>query len=168
MVSLSSLNACDRDEFTAALGSIFEHAPWVAAAAWDQRPFTTRNGLHTAMMRVVEQAGEARQLEFLRAHPELAGRAALAGEMTDYSKDEQGGSGLLHCSPQELAALQSLNRRYAARFGFPFILAVRGMDRASIIAAFEERLENDRAAEKAEALRQVRRITAMRLDGLLG
>lgn len=165
MMSLTDLNAAPRDAFVAHLGGIFEHSPWVAERAYDRRPFASRDDLHAAMVAAVEEAGAERQLALLRAHPELAGRAAVRGEMTEHSKHEQGGSGLLACSPEEFARLQELNRAYGEKFGFPFIIAVRGLDRAAIIAAFERRLDNTREAEMAEALRQVERIAALRLAG---
>ena len=167
MIPLAELNAAPRDEFVARLGEIFEHSPWVAERAFAHRPFASRAALHAAMVRVVEEAGPERQLALIRAHPELAGRATVRDEMTDFSKEEQGGSGLLDCSPEEFARLQDLNRRYVEKFGFPFIIAVRGLDRAAIVEAFARRLENTPEAEVAEALRQIARIAGFRLDALV-
>jgi 2-oxo-4-hydroxy-4-carboxy-5-ureidoimidazoline decarboxylase len=167
MIPLAALNAATREEFVARLGGIFEHSPWVAERAWEGRPFATRAALHAAMLRATEEAGPERRLALLRAHPELAGRAAVRGDMTDYSQQEQGGSGLLDCSPEEFAQLQTLNRRYVERFGFPFILAVRGLDRGAIIAAFARRVEQEPEAEMREALRQIARITSLRLEALV-
>lgn len=163
MMSLAELNAAGRETFVAHLGGIFEHSPWVAERAWDRRPFASREALHAAMVAAVEEADPARQLALLRAHPELAGRAAVRGELTGHSTQEQGGSGLLNCSPEEFARLQELNRAYGEKFGFPFIVAVRGLDRAAIIEAFARRLGNPRDAELTEALRQIARITGFRL-----
>ena len=167
MVSLAELNAATREAFVGHLGGVFEHSPWVAERAYDRRPFATREALHAAMVAAVEEAGSERQLALLRAHPELAGRAAVRGEMTAFSTREQGGSGLLDCSPEELAWLQELNRAYTEKFGFPFIIAVRGLDRGAIIEAFERRLGNGREAEIGEALRQIASITGFRLAGLV-
>lgn len=167
MIPLAELNTASREEFVARLGGVFEHSPWVAERAFERRPFATRAALHAAMTRAVEEAGPERQLALIRVHPELAGRAAVRGEMTDFSRQEQGGSGLLDCSPEEFARLQDLNRRYVERFGFPFILAVRGLDRAAIIEAFARRVGNTREAEMAEALRQIARIAGLRLDALV-
>ena len=164
MIPLAELNAASREEFVARLGGVFEHSPWVAECAFARRPFAAHAALHAAMVRAVEEAGPERQLALLRAHPELAGRAAVRGEMTDFSQQEQGGSGLLDCTPEEFARLQELNRRYVEKFGFPFILAVRGLDRAAIIEAFARRVENTREAEMAEALRQIARIAGLRLE----
>ena len=167
MISLTELNGATRETFVEHLGGLFEHSPWVAELAWDRRPFATREALHAAMVAAVEEAGTEQQLALLRAHPELAGRAAVRGEMTDHSTQEQGGSGLLNCSPEEFARLQELNRAYGEKFGFPFIVAVRGLDRAAIIEAFGRRLENSREAEMAEALRQIARITGLRIAGVV-
>ena len=113
------------------------------------------------------KADEARKLALLRAHPELAGRAAQRGELTAHSRNEQDGSGLLAAPVDAVARMQSLNRAYSDQFGFPFIIAVKGLDRETILARLEERLENDAEAERAEALRQVGRIAALRLEALI-
>ena len=168
MIPLADLNTATCDAFLGHLGGIFEHSPWVAERVLGRRPFASRDALHAAMVAAVQEAGPERQLVLLRAHPELAGRAAVRGEMTEHSKGEQGGSGLLDCSPDEFARLQELNRAYGEKFGFPFIVAVRGLDRAAIIEAFARRLGNTREAEMAEALRQVARIAGLRLAGSVG
>jgi OHCU decarboxylase len=167
-MTLAELNRLDRAAFVAALGHVFEHSPWVADAAWLARPFGDVGALHAAMVGAMMAAPPERQLALLRAHPELAGRAAVRGELTADSTAEQSGAGLTSCSPDEYARLQALNARYNARFGFPFILAVRGHDRAGVLAEFERRLGNTVDDERAECLRQVARITSMRLDALLG
>jgi 2-oxo-4-hydroxy-4-carboxy-5-ureidoimidazoline decarboxylase len=167
-VTLDQINRAGRAEFVAALGGIFEHSPWVADGAFAARPFASVPALHEAMVAVVGGAGEERQLALLRAHPELAGKAAVRGELTAESTREQSGAGLGACSPEEFARLQELNARYNAKFGFPFILAVKGCDRAGIVAEFARRVEQERAAELAECLRQVAKIARFRLDALLG
>ncbi len=167
-MTLDQLNRADRAAFVAALSGIFEHSPWVAEGVWALRPFADVAALHRAMLAVVDGAGEQRQLALLRAHPELAGRAAVRGELTAESTSEQSGAGLGACTREEFARLQELNARYNAKFGFPFILAVKGHDRAGIIGEFARRVEQDRAAEFAECLRQVAKITRFRLDALLG
>jgi allantoate deiminase/N-carbamoyl-L-amino-acid hydrolase len=173
MTTLTDLNDCSPDHFVDALGGIYEHSPWIPARAAARRPFATVAALKLALQEVVAQASEDEQLALLRAHPELAGKAAIAGELTRESTSEQAGSGLDMCSPDEYAVLQRLNGEYNDKFGFPFILAVkgpngRGLTRAAIIAAFERRMANQRADEMAEALRQVHRIAEIRLNGLLG
>ena len=164
---LAAVNALDREAFVALLGGIFEHSPWVAAAAWEVRPFASTDALHAAMVAAVDRAGEARQLELLRAHPELAGKAAIRGELTDDSAQEQASAGLDRCSPEEFARLQALNATYSAKFGFPFIVAVKGLDRAGVLQQFAARLEHDSATEFREALAQVAKIARLRLIALI-
>jgi N-carbamoyl-L-amino-acid hydrolase len=163
MIELAELNAAAPEKFVAALDGIFEHSPWIAQRAAARRPFASRLDLLDAMCAVVDAATENEQLGLIRAHPELAGRAAIRNELSAASTREQQGAGLDACSPQEFARLQELNRTYNAKFGFPFILAVRGHDRASIIAAFESRLTNDADAEGRTALEQIARIAEFRL-----
>lgn len=155
------------EDFTRMLEAIFEHSPWIAERAASHRPFHTVEALHAAMVEEIEAAGETAQLALLRAHPELAGKAAVRGELTAESTREQGGVGLDQCSPEEFARLQKLNADYNLKFGFPFIVAVRGHTRASIIALFEQRLAKDRTSEMRECLRQVYRIGLLRLQDLL-
>ena len=163
MIPLADLNTATREDFIARLGAIFEHSPWIAELAYARRPFTTRDALHSAMAAMMDQAGPERQLALLRAHPELAGSAAVRGTIAEFSSHEQGASGLLDCSPEELAQMETLNRAYAAKFGFPFIIAVRGLNRTAIVEALARRLGSTPEAERAEALRQVARIAARRL-----
>jgi 2-oxo-4-hydroxy-4-carboxy-5-ureidoimidazoline decarboxylase len=160
---IEELGALDQAGFVAALGDVYEHSPWVAARAFAARPFADRQALAAAMAAVVEAASEAEQLALLRAHPDLAGRAAIAGELTPDSRDEQKGAGLDRLTAAEHARFTRLNSAYRERFGFPFILAVKGADKATILQAFEQRLGNTRDAERAEALRQVHRIAGFRL-----
>jgi OHCU decarboxylase len=172
MTTLSDLNACDPLIFVETLRGIYEHSPWIPAAAAGARPFSTIAALKQALQSAVQLGSEAQQLALLRAHPELAGKAAIAGELTAESTGEQAASGLNLCSPAEYAELHALNTAYNAKFGFPFILAVKGptgqgLTRQAIIATFARRLKNQRADELAEALRQVHRIAEIRLNALL-
>jgi 2-oxo-4-hydroxy-4-carboxy-5-ureidoimidazoline decarboxylase len=166
-MTLAELNAGDRAGFVAALGDVFEHSPWVAERAWAARPFAGIDALHAAMVAAMHGAGEPLQLALIRAHPELAGRAMARAEMTADSTREQAGAGLAQCSPDELAQLRSLNARYHERFGFPFILAVKGLARGAIIAAFARRVERDRATEFAACLDEIARIAGFRLQALI-
>jgi len=173
MTTLSDLNHLDTPAFIERLHGIYEHSPWIPERAAARRPFASLAALKLALQDAVSQAGQDEQLSLLRAHPELAGKAAIAGELTAESTGEQAASGLDRCSPDEYAALQALNAAYNARFGFPFILAVkgptgRGLTRQAIIATFRRRLGNALPDEMAEALRQVHRIAEIRLNGLLG
>jgi 2-oxo-4-hydroxy-4-carboxy-5-ureidoimidazoline decarboxylase len=166
-ISLTELNQCPRERFTSVLGGIFEHSPWVAGQVADQRPFGSIEALHQAMAAAVQQAAPADQLTLIRAHPELAGKAAIRGELTQQSTQEQAGAGLDQCSPDEYRELTELNARYNQKFGFPFILAVRGYDRAGIIQQFRRRLALDPSQEQAESLHQIYRIARFRLDDLI-
>ena len=160
---LAGLNGLSREQFAAALGTIFEHSPWVAECAWDARPFVDLSALHAAMCSCVEARDDAAKLALIRAHPQLAGKAALRGELTQSSQREQSAAGLDQCSPEELARITALGQEYEGRFGFPFILAVAGHSRQSIIEALSARTGNSRDDEIAEALRQIERIALLRL-----
>jgi 2-oxo-4-hydroxy-4-carboxy-5-ureidoimidazoline decarboxylase len=166
-MTLAEINALDRAGFVKQLGGIVEHSPWIAEDAWPRRPFASVDALHAAMVAALMAAPVDTQMVVVRAHPELAGKAAIRGEMTADSKLEQGGAGLNQCSPQEFARLTALNRAYKAKFGFPFIVAVKGLDRAAIIKQFEARLGHDRATEFGEALAQIGRISRLRLATML-
>ena len=162
-ISLAELNAMSQADFTARLGAIFEHSPWVAERAAAHRPFASVAQLHDAMADAVRTASEEERLRLIRAHPELAGRAAVRGELTDESTREQKGAGLDQCSVEEFERMQDLNRRYNEKFGFPFVIAVKGHDRHSILRAFAQRLENPRDVEAAECIEQIIRIGGFRL-----
>ena len=162
-MTLDHLNEFDRTVFVAALGEVFEHSPWVAEAVYEQRPFSGIDALHAAMVAAVDAAPMEQQLALIRAHPQLAGKAAIRGELTDASTREQQGAGLDQCTPEEFARLHALNAAYEEKFGFPFIIAVRGHTRGSIIDAMEQRLVNPPQAEQDEALRQIARIARFRL-----
>jgi beta-ureidopropionase / N-carbamoyl-L-amino-acid hydrolase len=172
-LTLDALNAAGDADALAMLDGVYEHSPWIAQAALKQRPFKTLAQLEAAMAAVVRIAPREQQLSLLRAHPELAGKAMVANRLTAESRHEQSTSGLTHCTPQEFDRLQTLNEHYKQRFGWPFILAVRGprgtgLTRTQIIAAFERRLENPPDLELAECLRQVHRIARIRLDDKFG
>jgi allantoate deiminase/N-carbamoyl-L-amino-acid hydrolase len=164
VTALTELNALSAADFGAALAGIFEHSSWIAERAAARRPFASRLALHAALCRVVDEASADEQLALIRAHPELAGRAAVRNELTAESTREQRGAGLDACSPDEFAQLQAFNARYTARFGFPFIVAVRGHSRASIIAAIAQRLHNDADLERGIALEEIGRIAFFRLN----
>jgi len=166
-MTLWEINRITPAAFATALGEVFEHSPWVAERASAARPFASIAALHDAMMGVVRAAPANLQLALIRAHPELAGKAAIRGELTADSTIEQSRAGLNQCSADELARLTALNTAYNARFGFPFILAVKGFDRAGILREFALRVERDQNAELEEALKQIARITRFRLDAIL-
>ncbi|SDL60177.1 OHCU decarboxylase [Franzmannia pantelleriensis] len=161
----------DRSAFVASFGDIYEHSPWIAELAWDAGLGSDQDspaGLAAAMGEVLRSASAERQLEVIRAHPDLAGKAALAGELTDDSTREQAGAGLDQCSPEELARFERLNDAYKTKFGFPFVMAVKGNDRHDILAAFETRLDNDLDEERRTAVEQINRIALLRLEGRVG
>lgn len=161
--SLDELNAMPVEDFTARLADIFEHSPWVAERAAVARPFASVDALHDAMCSAMRKANRDEQLALIRAHPQLAGKAAMRGELTEASTSEQSGAGLDQCSAEEFARITELNDAYQQRFGFPFILAVRGHDRTGIIANMAARVANAPEVEFDEALRQIERIAALRL-----
>ncbi len=171
MATLQALNTADEAAFVAALDGIYEHSPWIAAAAFRSRPaggFGSLAALKHALVTAVREAGREAQLGLIRAHPELAGKAMVAKSLTAESTDEQTRSGLTHCSADEFAQLQQLNAAYNARFGWPFILAVRGprgegLTRTEIIATFARRQAGHPDFEFAECLRHIHRIAEIRL-----
>ncbi len=158
--------AMDHAAFVAALGDLFEHSPWVAEAAWPQRPFANESALHDAMMAAVRAAPPAQQVAFLNLHPELAGKEAQAGTMTGHSTFEQQGAGLNALSREELLDLRRLNAAYLQRHGFPFIIAVLGHTKAQIFEALRSRAGHDTPRELNEALHQIAQITRRRLHAL--
>lgn len=166
-MTLTELSNLSQTEFAQALGAIFEHSPWIPERAWGQRPFASIDALHLAMVQVLVQADPAAQLALIAAHPELAGREAAEGTLTEASTHEQRGAGLDQCTPGELTRLRSLNARYLERFGFPFIIAVKGRSRHQIMDAIEERLHNDKSVEFATSLDQIAQIARFRLEALL-
>lgn len=160
------INRTDRAEFVRLFGHVFENSPWVAEEAWDQRPFADLEAVHDAMVRVVKDAPRERQLQLLRAHPELAGREAQDGTMTAASKTEQTSVGLNVLSQAEMAEIARLNAEYRRAHGFPFIIAVRQHSKAEIFAEFERRLSNDTETERGNALMQIFTITRLRVQAL--
>lgn len=170
MPSIAALSASPKPEFVAVLGGIFEHAPWVAEGVWPERPFASLDDLHRAMCAVVAAAGPEAQLGLIRAHPDLAGKAVLAEltELTAASSREQAGAGLDRLSEDEYRRFHALNDAYRERFGFPFILAVKGHTKTSILAAFEARLPNTPECERERALAEIYRIARFRLEALTG
>lgn len=165
-LTIPEINALDVAGFTARLGHVCEHAPWVARRAAERRPFASHDDLHRVLVQVIAQASDAEQLDILRNHPELAGKAAIAGDLTADSKREQSGAGLDRLTPAEYERFHALNRAYTAKFGFPFILAVKGKTKDEILAAFQTRVDHDRATELRTALDQVGRIIGFRLVDL--
>ena len=158
-----------KDEFVDRFGGVFEHSPWVAERAYEagiKEPLTA-GGVHAAMFAAFRAGAEAERMAVLRAHPDLAGKLAIAGGLTEDSRKEQAGAGLDRLSPEEHARFTALNSAYVEKFGFPFIIAVKGLNKDDILAAFETRIDNDRSAEFATASAQVGRIALLRLSSML-
>lgn len=172
-ITLEQLNRAPLAEATQMLDGLYEHSPWIAEQALARRPFTSLAALKHAMVAVLDQAGVEPQLALIRAHPELAGKAMVAQSLTAESTNEQTKAGLTNCTPDEFAHIQQLNAQYNAKFGFPFILAVRGprgvgLNKREIIATFERRLGHPVDFERAECLRNIHRIAEIRLNDKFG
>ena len=161
-----ALAALDHDGFMAAFGEIFEHSPWIAEGAWPLGPFHSFEALHEAMTRVLDAAGPDAAVALVRAHPDLAGKAALAGDIAPESRVEQKASGLSSLTAEEHARFTRLNSAYKQKFGFPFVMAVRKSGKDAILAAFEERLRNDGPAELARAIAEIKTIAWLRLEAI--
>jgi len=164
---IGEVNAMEGDAFLRLFGGVFEHSSWVAERAWAARPYASLGALHAAMVAAVRAATRDEQLALLRAHPELAGREAEAGTMTDDSVSEQKGAGLVNLDMDEKRRIGRLNTQYRSRFGFPFIIAVREHTKAGIFSEFERRLADDAETELAACLAQVFAITRLRLERLI-
>ena len=172
-ITLDQLNRATLDEAAVLLDGLYEHSPWIARAALAKRPFVSLAQLKHAMVLEVANGGRDAQLALLRAHPELAGKAMVDKNLTAESTNEQSKAGLTHCTPAEFEKIQQLNAQYNARFGFPFILAVRGprgtgLPKAEIIATLERRVQGHPEFELAECLRNVHRIAEIRLNDKFG
>lgn len=163
-LSLAEVNAFTRDEFIAHFGDIAEHSSWVADSAEQARPFLTHAALVDAFQKSVLSAAQARQDDLIFAHPDLAGRAAKAGDLAEESRREQKSAGLDRLTADEFTRFHDLNDRYRARFGFPFIFAVSGASKYQILDAFENRVDGTKAEERLTALAQVLRIIRFRLE----
>ena len=156
------------DAFVDRYGGLFEHSPWVAQQAWDKRPFSDREDLAVKLEQAMYDAPRDRQLALIRAHPDLAGRAAIEGTLTPDSKREQSSAGLDRLTPDEYEAFTRTNTAYRERFGFPFVVCVREHDKASILATAEARLQNDPETEVRTALGEIAKIARLRLQDLDG
>lgn len=172
-LTLEQLNAADAVTATDLLDGLYEHSPWIAAKALEQRPFKSMAHIKHAMAKVLAESSEQAQLDLIRAHPELAGKQMETNTLTAESTNEQKKAGLTNCTPEELEHIRKLNAEYGKRFGFPFILAVRGarglgLSKAEIISTFERRMFNHPAYEQAEALRNIHRIAEIRLNDKFG
>jgi 2-oxo-4-hydroxy-4-carboxy-5-ureidoimidazoline decarboxylase len=163
MMNIAELNKLERNEFLELLGEIFEGTPAIAAAAWELRPFANVEALHQSMVGVMRGMTVEEQVVLMRSHPDLGSKV----QMAESSVQEQAGVGLDRLVPEEYERFQALNEAYLKRFGFPFIVAVRGLTKASILEDFEARLKNSVAAERDRALVEIEKITRLRLERIL-
>ncbi|HEX6291546.1 MAG TPA: 2-oxo-4-hydroxy-4-carboxy-5-ureidoimidazoline decarboxylase [Herpetosiphonaceae bacterium] len=162
-LTVPELNALDHEPFVAALDFVFEGPPWIVAEAWHARPFRDLAHMHQALCQVMESAPTEQKIALIRSHPDLVGRAALAGTLTPESTGEQAAAGLDRLTPDEIATFNRLNQTYRERFGFPFVICARENKKASILAGFDERLQHTREQEIEAALREIARIAYLRL-----
>ncbi len=166
-ITLEKINQLNQEEFGSVFAGIYEHSPWIAHDAFDARPFYDLAHLANVMQSVVLSSPYEAQLKLIREHPELAGKAAMKKQLTDDSHREQSGAGLDACSEEEFLLLNQLNQDYNRKFNFPFILAVKGHNRKSIIENFSQRLHNDVPKEFQECIRQIGLIAKFRLENLV-
>jgi 2-oxo-4-hydroxy-4-carboxy-5-ureidoimidazoline decarboxylase len=162
-ITLNHANSLDQDEFVATLGHLFEGSRWIAAATWSARPFASRDKLHQALCATMYAAPVERQIALIQAHPDLAGKAAIAGQLTAESTREQSSAGLNQLSPDQFATFTRLNRDYREKFGFPFVICAREHDKTSILEHFAARLEHGRDQEISAALGEIAKIARLRL-----
>lgn len=167
MLKLEEINQLNGVAFTAALGHLFEHSPWVAEETWAQRPFASAEALHAALCATMRAAPRERQLALIRAHPDLAGRLAQQQRLTAESTKEQASAGLDRLTDTELAAFTANNDAYQAKFGFPFIICARLNARTAILAAMQARGGNPPEVEFAAALDEIEKIAWLRLQDAL-
>lgn len=164
MTTLDTLNAMNLSEFTATLGGIFEHSPWVALGAYAHRPFASVEQLHEVMTNVVTKAEKEKQTALICAHPDLGSRAKMA----EASVKEQAGAGLNQLTADEHKRITALNKEYTEKFGFPFIFAVKGKIKGDVFASLEKRINNKSDKEFKTALEQIYKIAKFRLEALVG
>ena len=161
------LNELGREDFLGVVGPVFEHSPWIAELTWASRPFESVGALHRALCETVLASDESNKLALIRAHPDLAGRAARAGTLTPASTREQTSGGLDRLSPEEAAMFDKYNRQYRERFGFPFVICARQNKKEAMLAGFERRLAHTREQEIETALAEIFKIAELRLHDLI-
>jgi OHCU decarboxylase len=164
---MDAINGLDRVAFVERFGPLFEHSPWIAEAAWRDRPFADREGLYEALVAAMYAATRERKLALIRAHPDLAGRAAIDGTLTNSSRREQAAAGLDRLTPDEYAAFTQTNTAYRERFGFPFVVCAREHTKESILRVAGERLHNTEDEEIRVTLEEIAKIARLRLEDAL-
>ncbi|WP_047864262.1 2-oxo-4-hydroxy-4-carboxy-5-ureidoimidazoline decarboxylase [Rubrobacter aplysinae] len=163
-ITLDEVNGMGREEFVARFGSLYEHSPWVAEAAAEERPFGSADGMHEAFESAVQSAPQESRVELIKAHPDLAGKAAMAGGLTPESASEQSSAGLDRLTPEEYATFKQMNDAYREKFGLPMVVFVRAHTKDSILESARSRLDNTKEEEVESALREIAKITRFRLD----
>lgn len=166
-ITLTEMNTLEQEAFVQALGGLFEGPPWIVASAWSRRPFASVEEFYNALCSIMYEAAPGQKEALLNAHPDLVGRAALAGTLSPASTGEQAAAGLDRLTSEEIAAFQCYNQAYRARFGFPFVICARENKKDSILAGFQARLEHTREEEIDLALAEVAKICALRLADLV-
>lgn len=166
-VTLDEINSLGKEAFVQELGGLFEGRPWIVTAAWSQRPFASLEAFQQTLCAIMYDASEGQKAALLSAHPDLVGRAALAGTLSPASTSEQAAAGLDRLTPAEIATFQRYNQAYRERFGFPFVICARENKKASILAGFETRLTHTYEQEISLALAEVAKICALRLSDLV-
>lgn len=166
-MTLTQLNSLSRDGFIHVIGPVFEHSPWIAEATWARRPFASVEALHAALCETVRGAGEEKQLALIRAHPDLVGKLALAGQLTKESTNEQSSAGLDRLSAEEVEWFHTNNAAYKAQFGFPFIICARLNKKEAMLNGFKVRLQNSREQEVKTALEEIGKIAYLRLQDIV-
>jgi len=165
--TISEINSLSHDEFVRVVGPVFEHSPWIAEMTWMKKPFAGLEQAHRALCETVEASDHGKQLALIRAHPDLVGRLALAGQLTKESATEQASAGLDRMTAGEVELFQKNNATYKGRFGFPFIICARLNRKEAILAGFERRLKNSREQEIKTALEEIYKIAELRLRDLI-
>jgi len=167
MITLNTLNNATKEEFISHLNGVYEHSPWVAERTYDLSPFTNIDDLHTKMQQCVLNSSDETKLSLIANHPELAGKEAAQGSLTTASLSEQANSGLSHCSADELQQFKQFNQQYRGQFGFPFVVAVKGLTRYDILELMQQRMLNSKQQEFDTCIEQIGKIAGFRLIALL-
>ena len=166
-MTLAQLNSLSRDDFVRVVGPVFERSPWIAVATWPRRPFASVEALHRACTETVANGGEKKQLALIRAHPDLAGRAVLAGALTRESTGEQASAGLDQLAAEERELFRKNNAAYQEKFGFPFVICARLNQKEAILNGFRVRLNHSREEEIKTALEEIGKIAYLRLQDIV-
>jgi OHCU decarboxylase len=167
LYTVGHINSLSREDFVAIIGPVFEHSPWIAETSWLRRPFNSLEHLHDTLCEIVRISTQARQLELIRAHPDLVGQAALSGTLTPISTSEQAIAGLDNLSAEEVAVFQNFNQSYREKFGFPLVICARLNKKEAILNGFGVRLQHSREKEIETALAEIEKIAYLRLQDII-